>query len=73
MKITLIYLIFCIILLYIYWYYTKLNHAEKCKQTKLMQAISEKHTDNYVLIEELQKKIIPVKKEVIKKTNKKKK
>jgi len=32
-----IYLIACIILLYIYWYYSKLGHAEKCRQTKIME------------------------------------
>lgn len=73
MKITLIYLIFCIILLYIYWYYAKGLHAEKCKQTKLLEEHFEKENNNYLLILDLQKKIVPVKKEVIKKTNKKKK
>lgn len=58
MKITLIYLFFCIVLLYIYWYYTKLGHVEKCKQTKLAENYFSKENDNYLMIQDLQKTIV---------------
>lgn len=71
-----IYLVFCIILAYICWYYSKLNHAEKCKQTKLAEEYFSRENDNFIMIMELKQRVEkshPAKKEVIKKSVSKKK
>lgn len=72
MKIVLVYIIFCLILLYVYWHYAKLNHLEKVKQTKIM---ANYFSDNSVIgyaTKEPEKSVINIKK-AKKYTTKKKK